>query len=460
MEQLQQLPPELMDAMDADTACMPRPMAIVPLTISGTLLGFVVADSLFKKEDISHETIQTFLTLSQTAATALSRLRGDPTSSGSVGVALGPIVIRQFLRTAIESTKAASAVLWCYDSHRGWRLAEWVGVGIEHWNEFQRHLPEPGYTTYTALNKTWLSVENLDDPTPAPFIRSETRNLLHQIGVRAFQAVAVTLGMELLGVLYLNYTESRPFSSEDRDLAIALATSAALTLKNAETDTRRTQTAEQLQATLGIASLGVLVSEWEHLVGKNVHLLRDYMRDVGTVLDRLLRPPIGVDLSQNVVAVDVNEILRDLEIQEKKTWDEAGYSLEIRPASGPVSVRGNPVWLKHAFLHFVANAKKALDRRNDTSRPGHLTVTVASDATRAFVEFTDTGDGIDPEVRPRVFSEQIVDPNPTGFGIGLRTARTILLAYGGDASVGESTGNGTRMCVWLPLHQQGVSVAT
>ena len=461
---LWQVPGEILDAMDANDKRLSRPMVVTALTAGGSLLGFLVADSLFRQDAFSPDVVQTMRALTQTAAAALCRLRGLPIASENVAVELGPIVIRQFLKTALESSRASSAVLWCYDSNRGWRLAEWVGVGIEHWNKFQRKPPEPGYTAYTALDRTWLAVADLADAAGAPFVPEDTRKLLQQVGVRSFQAVAVTLGPELLGVLYLNYDQCRTFDKNDRDLALALATSAALTLKQAETESRRTQTVaqlqattSQLQATLGVASLGVLVSAWEHLVGNKVYFLRDLLRDFEHALDGLLRPPIAADLFQDIIAVDVNSILRDAVNEEKETWQRAAFDLQYQPGA-PVVVRGNPAWLKHAFVHFVRNAWKALDRRPPRIEPSRLTIAVTCDGSRALIEFVDSGAGIPPEKKHKVFSAPTEDPS--GFGIGLRTARTILLAYGGDAFVGEDPIVGTRICVWLPLHQQGVAAAT
>jgi signal transduction histidine kinase len=69
---------------------------------------------------------------------------------------------------------------------------------------------------------------------------------------------------------------------------------------------------------------------------------------------------------------------------------------------------------------------------------GHVVITVA-----------DTGRGIPPEERGRVF-EPFYSRKPGGTGLGLTIVRRIVAAHGGHIDIQGQPGEGTRFCIALP----------
>jgi signal transduction histidine kinase len=64
----------------------------------------------------------------------------------------------------------------------------------------------------------------------------------------------------------------------------------------------------------------------------------------------------------------------------------------------------------------------------------------------------DTGEGIPPDLLPRVFERFVKGPNSTGSGLGLAIAHDIIAAHGGRIEIGSTPETGTAVHVRLPLH--------
>jgi signal transduction histidine kinase len=70
------------------------------------------------------------------------------------------------------------------------------------------------------------------------------------------------------------------------------------------------------------------------------------------------------------------------------------------------------------------------------------------------IEVADRGPGIHEEELPRVFERfyrGVIPPEQRGSGLGLSIARTIVEAHGGRIEAASRVGEGTRMCIHLPL---------
>jgi signal transduction histidine kinase len=65
------------------------------------------------------------------------------------------------------------------------------------------------------------------------------------------------------------------------------------------------------------------------------------------------------------------------------------------------------------------------------------------------VEFSDTGEGIPPEVKPRVF-EPFVTSKEQGTGLGLFVTYGVVKAHGGEIRVESQSGVGTTFTILLP----------
>jgi PAS domain S-box-containing protein len=247
-DRLAQLPAVLVDAIGLTV-----PLAIVPIVGLERLLGFVLVDNVATLQQIFADEVDRLLNLANTAGTALvnrglltdtvTRSQIDPAEPGralfgdeAARRGTPPELARvrvQVAQSAQAVLHADSAVLWSLDHDGTFRLDHWAGMSAEHRQEFQRHPPQAEQTADTVLQRGWVEVCDVADAGRDPFVPPSTRELLLRVGVRSFRGVALTIGAEKLGVLYLNYREPRPqgFSAAEREAALVFANHAALVLK-------------------------------------------------------------------------------------------------------------------------------------------------------------------------------------------------------------------------------------
>lgn len=85
--------------------------------------------------------------------------------------------------------------------------------------------------------------------------------------------------------------------------------------------------------------------------------------------------------------------------------------------------------------------------------PGRITVSGGDDATRAWVEVSDNGRGIDPRDHERVFDlfRRSGTQDQPGEGIGLATVRALVFRLGGHIEVRSTLGEGATFHLTLPL---------
>lgn len=102
------------------------------------------------------------------------------------------------------------------------------------------------------------------------------------------------------------------------------------------------------------------------------------------------------------------------------------------------------------LVHLIRNAQEA------TERDGSVGVAVAAAGSGVEITIEDNGCGMDSEfIRTRLFRPFDTTKGSKGMGIGVYQARTLIMDAGGSLQVDSGPGEGTRVAVWLPLHDAG-----
>ena len=67
------------------------------------------------------------------------------------------------------------------------------------------------------------------------------------------------------------------------------------------------------------------------------------------------------------------------------------------------------------------------------------------------ITISDTGEGIAPELLPRVFGRLVKGPGSKGSGLGLAIAHDIVAAHDGSIGIQSAVGTGTTVSIALPI---------
>jgi signal transduction histidine kinase len=101
--------------------------------------------------------------------------------------------------------------------------------------------------------------------------------------------------------------------------------------------------------------------------------------------------------------------------------------------------------MERAFVNLIGNALEAMPQG------GEVRLAARVDATFAVVEVQDTGPGIAPEIRAKLFQPFVTAGKRNGLGLGLALSRQTVLEHGGDMWVESTAGPGARFVFRLPL---------
>jgi two-component system sensor histidine kinase BaeS len=104
----------------------------------------------------------------------------------------------------------------------------------------------------------------------------------------------------------------------------------------------------------------------------------------------------------------------------------------------------DPVRMRQVISNLVDNAVR------HTPAGGSVTVAVEARNGSLQLDVRDTGEGIGPELLPRVFERFVKGKGSPGSGLGLAIARSLVEAHGGTISVESAPGQGATFRVVIP----------
>jgi len=157
--------------------------------------------------------------------------------------------------------------------------------------------------------------------------------------------------------------------------------------------------------------------------------------------------------SQQPEKVDLNQHLRDT---LKLAGIEFGkrVSVETDFADLP-EVECYPQVLNQVFLNVLVNAAQAI------SGPGKITVRTRLEGELVHISISDTGAGMTPEQKARIFQPGFTTKPPgEGTGLGLALCREIIeKRHGGEIGFESQPGQGATFHIRIPVQQQTRSSA-
>ena len=191
----------------------------------------------------------------------------------------------------------------------------------------------------------------------------------------------------------------------------------------------------------GIAD-GVYPADTEHIAAivdatRSLEVLVEDLRalalsDSGTLV--LAREP-----------VDVAVLLHDVVASFEAAADEAGVTLSAEAAEDLPQADIDPVRIRSAVGNIVVNAIR--------HTPAGGSVRIRAGVTFGWIDISvaDSGEGIPPELLPRVFERFVRGRGSTGSGLGLAIVHDTVIAHGGSIDIDSRPGSGTSVRMRLPV---------
>ncbi len=145
---------------------------------------------------------------------------------------------------------------------------------------------------------------------------------------------------------------------------------------------------------------------------------------------------------------NINQLLENtfLLIEPQLTKISAALQRELTPEL-PM-VMGNDIQLEQVFTNLCNNARDAMEERSVRK----LTVRTFVEADGVVVQFADTGSGIPPEVREKIFESFFTTKPPgKGTGLGMSISLNILKQHKGTIRCESEVGKGTTFEIRLPI---------
>jgi signal transduction histidine kinase len=190
----------------------------------------------------------------------------------------------------------------------------------------------------------------------------------------------------------------------------------------------------------------------ERTLREYVSRLATHVRALSALIDDLFelsRLEAG-DIRWTMEQVAIPELLEETVDAMRPHADASGLAVRIDTGGSPAYARANPEQIQRVLFNLLQNAIR------HTPADGSITVRAEPSDSEVEIEVADTGEGIDPDDRERVFEAfaqgrgREARTNGSA-GLGLSIARAIVEAHGGRIWLAESDGDpGTRVRFSLP----------
>ena len=204
----------------------------------------------------------------------------------------------------------------------------------------------------------------------------------------------------------------------------------------------------QLNNLLAVVALGAEVPgiDGEPRLG----LIRQAADDAASVLRRVQRFARPHSENEPVRWTDLGELVEDSLDFTRPRWQTEPNALRpsiqletaITPSVGVIGVASD---LREVAVNLILNAVDALPHG------GRINVLCDVDGKEARLRFEDTGEGIEQDVRARLFEPFFSTTGAGGLGLGLSIVATIVERHGGSIAVDSVPARGTTFEVRLPL---------
>ncbi|HEV8636295.1 MAG TPA: GAF domain-containing protein [Chloroflexota bacterium] len=305
---------------------------------------------------------------------------------------------------------------------------------------------------------------------------SPTRRALERAGYRAVLSVPLLREQEIIGALVVRRRAAGAFPPDTVALLQTFASQSALAIQNARLFAELAEKSRQLEEasrhkseflanmshelrTPLNAIIGFSDVLLEKYFGELTEKQEEYLKDVLTSGQHLLALINDIlDLSKveagrmelELSTFALTPVLESGLVMVRERASKNGVALELQVDDGTGRIEADERKVKQVVFNLLSNAVKF------TPSGGRVTLSARREGDWTVIAVADTGVGIAPEDRNRIFEEfgQARGRNRAeGTGLGLTLTKQFVELHGGTIGVGSEVGRGSTFTVRLPVRQ-------
>ncbi len=170
-----------------------------------------------------------------------------------------------------------------------------------------------------------------------------------------------------------------------------------------------------------------------------------------------------LEQSEPSTRVDIGEMVSRVCLLVKGTIPSE-IALRFSPPARPVSVLASEAYISQVIINLIVNARDAMkhggtieveiERACSSEEVSRLFGTEPAAAAYGALVVRDSGEGMDDEVKARLFEPYFTTKKQGGTGLGLTTVYSIVKSLGGAIEVASQKGVGTEFRVVLPVVEE------
>lgn len=183
----------------------------------------------------------------------------------------------------------------------------------------------------------------------------------------------------------------------------------------------------------------------EEKILKSLNVLKSEGKRLNRIFDQFLK--LARAKPADLALIRVNSILEDVLVLVQQQAIERNIHIETDLDPNIDFIYGDPDQLKQVFLNLVLNAFQAI------GQTGKVILRTRSEHNRIFVDVSDDGKGMTPEVQQRVF-DLYFSTKDEGAGVGLAISKNIMQMHDGRISFQSAPGKGSIFTLDFPRKEQ------
>lgn len=264
---------------------------------------------------------------------------------------------------------------------------------------------------------------------------------------------------KVIGVFQLLNKIQGAFTRDDEEYIDALSVHASIAIENA-------QLAQEMVSNERLSAVGKMASTIIHDIKNPMGTLRVYAQvmkkkagddEVGKLADEMIRQvdrfvnmtqeildfSRGVS-SMNIQETDFGEVMDMVLIFIEKDMNKRNVKI-VRNTRFAGKILIDQDKMMRVFYNIAGNAADAM--------PNGGTLTVATDRKddKLVIEFTDTGTGMPPEIKAKIFEPFVTYGKKHGTGLGMAIVKKIIDDHKGNIEIESEMGKGTTIRLLLPI---------